>query len=298
VLSVALIVAAALLRPRLRAVGYGLAAAACALALAWNVTGEVSAARASNSFSSDFVAHLPPRLDWLDARTGGGTATYLGQQIEDPSGIWQLEFWNRSLKHVWSLDGTAQRAGSPILTPDLLKPDGTLTQPGTDWVVADQGVDVQAERVDDGNASRAGYALYRLNGPLRLRSSVTGVYGDGWSGADTAYTRYAGSGPGTILVGLDRTPWCGKDVPGHATISVGRVATRQHQPALGKVTAVRRWTIHACKSRLFRIPTPPPPFRVQVHVDPTFSPNELDAGKGDARQLSARISFEWQPRSR
>ena len=38
----------------------------------------------------------------------------LGQQIEDPSGIWQLEFWNRSLKHIWSLDGTALRVGGPI----------------------------------------------------------------------------------------------------------------------------------------------------------------------------------------
>lgn len=296
VLSVALIVGASLARPRWRAVGYGAASLAAVLAVAWNVAGEVSAARASNSFSHDFVVHLPPQLDWLDRLTGDGSAVYLGQNVQDPNGVYQLEFWNRSLKHVWSLDGTAPPPG-PILTPDLVKTDGTLTDPHVDYVVAGNGVDVAAPVVPSADAAFVGLTLYRLNGPLRLRSSTTGIFTDGWAGADSAYTRYAGKGPGVVSVVLDRTAWCGTDVPGHATIEVGRVAIDHGEPALGSLTAVRRWTIHACKRGVVPIPTPAPPFRVQVHVDPTFAPQQLDPRVGDARQLSARISFDWRPRS-
>ena len=34
----------------------------------------------------------------------------LGQQVTDPTGIWLTEFWNRSVKKVWSTDGSARRA--------------------------------------------------------------------------------------------------------------------------------------------------------------------------------------------
>ena len=37
---------------------------------------------------------------------------YLGQRIPTtPNGIWLMEFWNRSLRYVWSLDGTRTGAG-------------------------------------------------------------------------------------------------------------------------------------------------------------------------------------------
>ena len=46
---------------------------------------------------------------------------------------------------MWSLDGSAQNVGGPILTPDLDAVDGTLTPvPETDYVLAVNGVTLQA----------------------------------------------------------------------------------------------------------------------------------------------------------
>ena len=37
------------------------------------------------------------------------------------------------------------------------------------------------------------------------------------------------------------------------------------------------------------------PFRVEVTIDPTFSPNELDPGASDIRQLGAKPEFGFVP---
>ena len=50
----------------------------------------------------------------------------IGQQISDPTNVRVTEFFNRSVKKMWSLDGTAPTPG-PILTPDLEAEDGTST---------------------------------------------------------------------------------------------------------------------------------------------------------------------------
>src|SRR5262249_50417764 len=48
-------------------------------------------------------------------------------------------------------------------------------------------------------------ALYRVNGPLRQVSHVTGVYGDTWSGTNATYTRFDCKG-GSVLVRLQGDP--------------------------------------------------------------------------------------------
>ena len=70
-------------------------------------------------------AQLPKPLTWLDDISGGEPVVYLGQNINTGAalGIWLTEFWNRSLKHVWSLDGHGAGPG-PVLTPVLLDTDG------------------------------------------------------------------------------------------------------------------------------------------------------------------------------
>ena len=60
---------------------------------------------------------LPKPLGWVDEATGGKPAVYIGQKIADPNAIWSMEFWNRDVRKVWSLDGTAPGPG-PILTPE------------------------------------------------------------------------------------------------------------------------------------------------------------------------------------
>src|SRR5205823_516000 len=99
-----------------------IAIAAGAFVLVWNGAGELSAASASNAFSDSFLSNIHGNPTWIDDITGGAPTLYLGQQIQDPNSEQLLEFWNRSIKRVWSLDGTAPGPG-PILTPDLGKTD-------------------------------------------------------------------------------------------------------------------------------------------------------------------------------
>jgi hypothetical protein len=48
--------------------------------------------------------------------------------------------------------------------------------------------------------------LYRVNGPLRQVSQISGVYGDSWSGPEVTYTRYDCHDGGTLTVQLQSDP--------------------------------------------------------------------------------------------
>ena len=111
VAAVAVVGAVVLLRGH--AASRAIAIAAVVLTLGWNVTGEVNAARGSTAFADQLMANLPQPPTWVDRETGGKPALYFGQKITDPNGLWLLEFWNRSIQRVWSLDGSAPGPGRP-----------------------------------------------------------------------------------------------------------------------------------------------------------------------------------------
>jgi hypothetical protein len=282
-----------------------IAIAAGAFVLVWNGAGELSAASASNAFSDSFLSNIHGNPTWIDDITGGAPTLYLGQQIQDPNSEQLLEFWNRSIKRVWSLDGTAPGPG-PILTPDLGKTDGTLTHdPHFPYVVAEQGIVVNGTRVGR-HKHRAGgafkpWTLYRLSGPLRLRAAATGLYADGWSGPnDSAYTRYStpGGRAGTVHVRVSWREWGG---PNKATVTVtmGTVAIGfDKQPRTGKFLAVKKWTIRAHEEKTFVLHSPGPRFRVEVHVSPRFRPNDYDSANGDRRELGAVVTYRFSANRR
>ena len=82
-----------------------------------NLTAEISFASASEPHLGPLRREHPRAVHvGRRTRTGRRIDVYLGQQMSDQNGEWLLEFWNRSLKAVWSLDGTAQGPG-PFLTP-------------------------------------------------------------------------------------------------------------------------------------------------------------------------------------
>ena len=172
---------------------------AAAFALAWNGAGQLSAASASNSFSESFLSNIHGKPTWVDDITHGAPTLYLGQQMQDPNSEWLLEFWNRSVNRVWSLDGTAPGPG-PTLTPDLQETNGILSNdPHYPYVVAEQGIEVvgtvSGVHYHRGGGTLLPWTLYRVSEPLRLRGAATGLYADGWSGPyDSAYTRYSTAG--------------------------------------------------------------------------------------------------------
>lgn len=286
-----------------RGARYGLAAAA-ALTLAWTMTGAITGARASNSFSADLLRNLPKPLDWVDRITGRQPTLYLGQQFADPNGVWSLEFWNRSIRRVWSIDSGAPAPGpGPTLTPDPVDGSGRLSaDPGYRWAVADRGVFLVGDVVTE---TRNGWRLYRLQPPLRLARAVTGIFSDGWIGVQgqdpksvtATYSSFAteSSRAGTVFVTVSRRGWCGADVPGRVLIRVGELGIgADRHPFIRRVTQERGWFVHSCTERTFPIPTPKPPFHVTVTVTPPFVPAEVaPEDSTDLRRLGAQVAFAF-----
>jgi hypothetical protein len=288
-----------LLRPRSVAFTWVAGVAAVAV-VAWSMTGQVYAAEGERIFSEQIDRNLPRPYDWVEEATGGGSVVVLGQQISDATGIWLTEFFNPSVRKMWSLDGSAQRVGGPILTPDLDDVDGTLTPvPGTQYALAVNGVRLQAPVV----AERNGAVLYRIDGSaLQLEDALIGRESDGWmigSSEDpvarASYTRYDVSDdePGLAVVRLTREGWCpdpSARTTGKVTVRIGPVGIGpDNQPRIERVTETRRFDVPDCEANGTSLSPPNVPWRMEFTLAPTFVPAEIDPSKSDRRRLGASI---------
>jgi len=259
----------------------------------------LSSVSASNMIAGEarsLRAYAGTSPNWVDEAIGSDAEAaylYAGDAASNPHLLWQTEFWNRSVDRVLPLGVTEPGSfanepltvdGSGRLSPATARYKGNPT-----YVVADPKVGVDGKIVATGGT---GLALYRLNGPLRLASTTEGVTADGWSGPAATYTRYTSPGgrPGKLLVTVSRRSWSGTDVPGAVTITVGPLVKTAAGFALGKTTAQRNWVIHSGAERVFRLAAPAPPYRAEVHVNPTFSPSAF--GSADTRQLGAQVRFQ------
>ncbi len=269
---------------------------------------ETYASIGEHDFSSRVEANLPKPNDWVDRATDGGSTVVLGQRMNDnPLGFASVEFWNRSIDKVWSVDGTGPGPGH-TLTPDLQKVDGTLwPNPETDYVLAANGVEVAGPTVATNPAANA--SVVRLDGkPIRLRSNETGVAADGWIIGDAgnpdvparaAHNQFDVSrgGTGDVVVTLSRQVFCPKGVrlPGVARVRVGDlVRGADKQPAIGRVTGSETAYVPACGVRTVVLPTPDGPWRAEVAIE-TFVPRKVDPkNSSDARALGAQIGFAVQ----
>ncbi|MEI8105413.1 MAG: hypothetical protein WCH31_06195 [Actinomycetes bacterium] len=261
---------------------------AAVVGIAWMLTSEIKMTEGLNSYSTEFVANSPKPLDWVDRATHGATTTYLGQAVLDMNGVWLTEFWNRSIKHVGSLDGTAGGPG-PTVTPNILSPDGLMS--GLDdsqYVLADNGVALQARVV----ARRKHYVLYARTGPWRLRDELQQVYSDGWVSGWSTYTYFAAGQHGDLRITLSRLGYSGDAPEGKAVITVGQVVLdRNEQPSIGRVEAKVTTTVENGKQHVVSIPVAHTPVRVVLRISPTFH-----ASVSDPRDLGAQVGFRFVPR--
>jgi hypothetical protein len=265
----------------------------------WMLAGEIEASRGAAIQSQNYADNLAQPLNWIDRATHGSDVTFMGQDISngDALGVNLMEFWNRSVKHIWSLDGSAPPPG-PTLTPDLKNRFGALTHdPGFTYVVSTDGVNIVGTTV----AHRRGLTLRRLDHhPWAIQQTLYNVSNDGWIQAydakDTAFGRFAYFGPerapGTLQMTVGRAGFCPQSAPGtHVTVRIGPPALdEQRAPYVARALKVERFLLPNCKSRSISV-TATPPVAVQVSAYPTFVPRQY--GIGDDRHLGAQVSFAF-----
>jgi len=264
-----------------------------ALAVAvWGLAGEVTSARGSQAGATQLAANLPQPLNWVDQLSNGSGVTYLGQQIGTDIGLELTEFWNRSIEHIWTLDGTAPGPG-PTLTPDLARPDGTLRfDPGLDYVLTDNGVTVVGRPIKKNGS----LTLVRVTHPWRLQESYYGRAPDGWI-ADRHDATYAYFGParhGVLTVDVSRAGFCAASAPPTGvTLRFGPVALNsQRAPKVAHATVVRHVLLHSCEQIPIRLRTKAP-VAVTVHVAKLV--RATDYGISDSRLLGAQFGGSFKP---
>jgi hypothetical protein len=149
------------------------------------------------------ISAPPLQRDWIDRIVGSHAnvaAVWTGHT--DKFTIWQNEIFNRSV-------GTVYATGPPLPgdlpeTPVRISPvSGQLIANGhpvhASYALADSSLELDGQVLaEDPNK---GMVLYRVNGPLRQVSHVSGVYPDTWSGRNVTYTRFGCKG-GTVVVQL------------------------------------------------------------------------------------------------
>jgi hypothetical protein len=259
-----------------------------ALAVGWNLAGEIQAANASSDIARTFRGSLPSPPDWIDQTTRRQSSMVIGEAMSGSDAFWSLEFWNQSIDYVWSVDGTAPPPGR-VTTPNYLDTRGTVDpQVPAKWIVAGAGVD-PAGTLDQ---TVGGLRLVRVPTPIRIRAAQGGVTPDGWMSTSSWYYHFAPFGPrrGTALVTLSRGAACGDVRPSHIVIRVSRLRIDREtaQPVAGRLLAVRRVVVRSTpcdRNKVVRIPVRLP-FRLDVTATGTFQPSQYDP-----RQLSAQIGF-------
>jgi hypothetical protein len=242
----------------------------------------------------------PADPSWIDTRIGPDSeAAFLYGTAPDPIGeaqiMWQTEFWNRSVGTVVSPLGMPDPAGLPIRAATFNTLTGRIAPAvgGGDlshirYAVAPSAVEPVGKLL----AKAGRLALYRTDQPMRLASHLGGVSADGWMGGFAALTHYASpSRRGHLYVRLSREGWGGKSPPGHVTIKVGPLVANDGQPTIREPATSRTWTVQSGTARSFILPTPKLPFRLEVHIEPTFSPAQY--GYSDGRQLGAQLAVQF-----
>jgi hypothetical protein len=288
---------------RLGLAATGLAAVLAVGVLAWNVTGEVSAAAGNVSIARTTGDILRHPYTWVDDVARGRPTLYLAQGVADQRAEWELEFWNRSIRTFSSLDGTLGGpgpSGAPNVTADgrlyWSESDSdtgkTFDYAVEDWPCIDFAGTVAATHFYRGPASNEfrQWKLVKLTHPNRLRAACSGIYSDGWTGAnDSTYFHFTVGRPGWLRIRITRQNWPGSPVH----IQFGSIRTEFRQPAIDRIFRQKRVLVKTGETTVVWLRTPAQRFGVRVFVDDKFVPRDVDSRSSDPRVLGAQVNYRF-----
>jgi len=276
----------------------------------WNLTAEIAAAAGGNSISRELAVTLGKPYDWVDRIAGRKPTLYLGQGVADQNAEWLMEFWNRSIVSVGSLDGTVAGpgpAGGPNIAPDgrtywtedPANPGREYDYAVEEWPCVDFAGTLRAKHSYRAGGRFGGgrWRLIELTHPNRLRAECNGINPDGWTGPnDSGYFRFSGPKVGHMVITVSRADWGGAPVPSPVRVLIGTLAVdANHQPQLDQVRLEKHGTIDRLQTKTFVLPTPGPRFAARVIIDAKFVPHDLDPSNGDVRQLGAVVTYRFVP---
>ncbi len=156
----------------------------------------------------------PKDVSWVDNRVGTDANVVFVNNIslaENPHTLWQTEFWNRSIESVvyvgappWYImlgrPGTIDQQTGRIVSTDSFVAGPVRTAP---YAVAPNSLQLAGKVIAKPGSL---LTLYRIDRPLRLARTASGLYTDGWTAGDMALSQYAtpGQRSGRLVVRLLR----------------------------------------------------------------------------------------------
>lgn len=287
-------------RERIAAIVVGVAAVA---ALGWSLTGEIAASAGTNSLSRQYAITLHHPFTWVDDATHLQPTLYMGEAEVDQNPEWLLEFWNRSIKRVSSLDGSVLGPG-PSGSPNLKRngalywqDDPNAPTPQYAYAVEDQpciefsGTSVTSHPYRAGGRYQV-WKLIRLTSPNRFTSVCFGIYADGWTGPnDSIYYRFSGPA-GWMRIVYSRRDWGYKSGPTPVKITLGHLAIVKQQPALvGGIRDIHT-SVDSTKTKVAWLRVPAGGFAVHVAVAKKVVPDAYNH-EGDKRQLGVELTYRF-----
>jgi hypothetical protein len=219
------------------------------------------------------------RREWIDDKVGrNGDVAAIWTGNANPISISENEFFNRSVKDVYSLNGAPlgqQMPEQPVSLDErtghlLTAANGPLRVP---YILTDASIEPAGQVVS--SDPTMGMTLYHVGSPVTLRTHISGRYADGWAGPELAYTRYGCRG-GRLVATLSRFPGL---VQGPQTVTITSGGRE-----LGSV--ILR---HASAKRL-AVPLRPAEGRCEatLTVSPTAAPANV-FGTPDVRELGVHF---------
>jgi hypothetical protein len=153
------------------------------------------------------VAFLGGDPSWADD-AGAERAVYLYDGEPSWPGVWHTVFWNTGLRRVYNI-GSKSVPGPLPQERVSVRPDGTVVAPSTHgngphYAVAPNWIELAGDPVGEvaqQGLTQKGLVLWKLDGPLRLRSQTSGLQLNGDISGQAVLVAY-GCRTGTFRVTL------------------------------------------------------------------------------------------------
>jgi glycosyltransferase involved in cell wall biosynthesis len=139
-----------------------------------------------------YDAGVAAGTSWIDRAVGTHANVAVLWSGGDANRVWQNEFWNRSVRNVYGLDGAELGGGMPQTSVTTQRSTSELVDTSgrpidADYVLTDTRAPVVGQRVAVDPAHLL--ALYRVRRPVRLAQRITGWYDDFWTAQELTWTR-------------------------------------------------------------------------------------------------------------